>query len=133
MNRDRRMSAHPRGRRTSAHPCGRRTSTSEFVSPWPESPPAGDEQGELPLGDTTLARYRAWRATEDGEQVWLAIHARARNLVMLGDEWVGVKCLVEDARRQLRIKINNSFTAYLARDLTRDPMLKDAIKLRARK
>jgi len=121
---------------------GHKTPASELVSPWPshpgrtpwpESPPAGDEQQELPLGDTTLARYRAWRATEDGEQVWLAIHARARNLVMLGDEWVGVKCLVEDARRQLRIKINNSFTAYLARDLAHDPMLKDAIKLRARK
>lgn len=112
------------------HPDG---AMGSLFDTWPTAAPATDEQEVLAVEGTIAERYARWRQTEDGEQVFQVIHRRARDLVLLGERRIGVKRLVEEARSTLRIKINNSFTAPLARELVRDALLADAIEVRVRR
>lgn len=91
------------------------------------------EQREMAIDGTLEARYWAWRSTEDGRAVYAAIVAEARREVDAGTRRISSKGLVEWARRTLRIQINNSFTAHIARELhDNEPELRSALELRQR-
>lgn len=87
--------------------------------PWPETRPATVEQEVLPLDGTIRRAYLLWRVTEEGEQVYRTFCQAA-----LADREAGVrlsaKGIVERVRAALRLEINNSFTALLARDAESD-------------
>lgn len=107
---------------------------------WPTAPPAPvDEQREIPLERTIQAEYDAWRGTEDGLQAWDFIRHKAKALsaaVPPGKRKKGalsIDWLVQLARKELRLSINNDFRALLSRDLiTVHPELNDLIERRRR-
>ena len=89
-------------------------------APWPETRPAVVEQEALALpGCTIRGEYMLFRATAAGETVYRAFCQAA-----LADDAAGVrlsaKGIVERVRAALRLEINNSFTALLARDAESD-------------
>lgn len=98
---------------------------------WPERPPVpptADEQ--RPLKE---AAYRRWLETEDGQLAWWWMRDRALIRAHNGARQIGVKGIVERCREVLMVSINNSWTAYIARDLVDgDPeRFGPLIKLRA--
>ena len=91
------------------------------------------EQRVLPIRGTIAERYRAWRATEDGQGVWAWIVQRALEEVASGATRLSAKELTEAARHHLHIQVNNVFTPELARELEeRHPMLRGLFELRKR-
>lgn len=103
------------------------------AAPWPQAPAAGDEPRTLPLDGTLEARYRAWRATDDGARVYEAIRIRALGLFAGGAQRISVNACMEHARNSLKLPCNNTWRAPIARDLIDDcPALKHAIELRKR-
>lgn len=108
--------------------------------PWPQAPQApADEQREIPLERTIQAEYDAWRGTHDGIEAWRFIRERAKQLsaaVPPGKRKKGalsIDWLVQLARKDLHLSINNDFRAQLARDLIEvHPELSDLIERRRR-
>lgn len=87
----------------------------------------------MPIDGTLQARYDAWRKTEDGERVYAEVRARALAAASAGDRRIGVKAIVEAVRADLKVKVNNSATALMARELyEQHPALRDLIELRQR-
>lgn len=93
----------------------------------------------------TRAGYLAWRGTEDGLAVWelvqrkaLAILSAANRAYVTGTTWkpprISTKAIVEQVRAELRLEVNNSYTAMFADDLVvRYPELLECIERRKRK
>lgn len=108
--------------------------------PWPTSPPApAAEQREIPLEPTIQQEYERWRQTEPGVLVWVFIQRKARELAAAippGQRKKGrlsVDWLVQLARRELRLSVNNDYRALLGRDLVEaHPSLGDLIERRRR-
>jgi hypothetical protein len=83
--------------------------------------------------DLTAVRYTRWRVTPDGGAVFDWVERKALELAAAGERRIGSKSLVERARDDLHIKVNNLYTANLARELIlRHPHLKDHFELRER-
>lgn len=100
----------------------------------PTAPPARHaEQRALPMPEVSIeARYQAWRETDDGARVWQAIQRAAGELVATGATRLSAKGLVERVRAELRVPINNDFTAHLGRDLDAIPAFSGLVELRKR-
>lgn len=98
---------------------------------WPEAPAPDVEQGVMPLEVTITGKYARWRRTEDGARVFESVRIRALGLARTGQR-IGVKQLVEDVRSHLKMKVNNSFSALIARELCQDPSLVSHIERRTR-
>lgn len=101
---------------------------------WPETRPApAAEQSALPMPEVSIeARYRIWRDTDDGRRTWAAVLEEASTLVASGATRLSSKALVETVRSRLRLPVNNSWTAWIARDLHSVPAFRDLIELRER-
>ncbi len=103
-------------------------------APWPESPPATDENRVLPIEGTDEGRYRAWRKTEDGARVyeWIALYALAK--ADAGAKRISINAAMEGARAALRLPCNNTHRSLISRDLVETyPRLRGPIELRERK
>lgn len=95
--------------------------------------PGPAEQRVLPIDGTLQARYEAWRRSDEGAWVFATIRERALDEARDGAQRIGVKGLVEDVRRDLKVHANNSYTALIARELRdTEPELEDLIELRER-
>ena len=88
-----------------------------FDAPWPERLPAGTEQRVLPVSGTIAARYAEWRRTPDGAKAFAWMEEMARRVVRKGAHRLSAKALVELARAELRVVVNNTFTPEIAREL----------------
>jgi hypothetical protein len=97
--------------------------------------PTAPVDTELASSNGKIAeRYRQWRATAEGSEVFALILAEARRRAARGEQRVSSKGLVEWLRASAHITVNNVFTADLGRELvTRDPSLRDLIEFRVRK
>jgi hypothetical protein len=83
--------------------------------------------------DKTAIRYATWRLTPDGKAVYDWIDRRARDRAESGERRIGTKSLVERARDELHLHIDNKFTSMIARELVlRHPHLRERIELRER-
>lgn len=95
--------------------------------------PGPAEQRVLPIDGTLQARYEAWRRSEEGGWVFATIRERALEEAREGAQRIGVKGIVEAVRRELRVAVNNSATAFIARELWETvPALRGLIELRQR-
>ena len=78
--------------------------------------------------------YLAWRATEEGGRAWDAIRHYATELMVQQPLRLSTKHIVETIRLRLRIKINNSWTCFVADDLiVWQPAFGDVIERRVRR
>lgn len=102
--------------------------------PWPEYPPAPrEEQRVLPLPRTPEGILAAWRASEEGDRVYLWITKRAVEEVAQGATRLSSKRLLEEARYEFKCHIDNRVTSALARSLIEEhPMLEEFFELRRR-
>lgn len=83
--------------------------------------------------DKIAVRYATWRLTPEGKQVYDWIDRRARDRAESGEVRIGTKSLVERARDELHLHIDNKFTSMIARELVlRHPHLRERIELRER-
>jgi len=99
---------------------------------WPTYPPADAEQDALPLDGTIQGAYAAWLATSDGERAFRAFGMMAQRDARDGVR-LSAKSITERVRAMLKLKINNSFTALLARDAERSwPELRGQFEKRER-
>jgi hypothetical protein len=104
--------------------------------PWPQTSPAAPnapdgEQRVLPIKGTNTDRYHRWKATDEGRRIVDEIARRAANEAAQGARRISVKRLTEIVRGELKVSINNTFPAYIARDLAEsDPRLKALIEFR---
>jgi hypothetical protein len=100
----------------------------------PPPPPTGPQTPDNSARAGSRDAYMAWRYTADGLRVWLFVLERARAMLRSGAKRISTKALVETARGELKLKINNTYTAYLADDLlTVDPAFEKVIERRQRK
>lgn len=105
---------------------------------FPVRPPPGPaEQVSLPIeekGHRNHERhYDAWRLTEDGRRVWAEIVRDASEQVAAGATRLSAKALVENARRRLKVEIDNSHTCFIGRVLHEMKAFQGLIELRTRK
>jgi hypothetical protein len=97
------------------------------------APAGGAEQTDIPIEGTLQARYDAWRATEQGRLVYVECRDLALRQASEGAKRIAVKGIVELVRATLKVQVNNSATALLARELyDREPVLRPLIELRER-
>lgn len=92
------------------------------------------------MADVSLdLRYADWRATEDGERVVQYVAQRALAMRQRGWRHYGIAALVEVARydRALEVgpdhdglKINNSYRAFIAREVMQDPRIEGFFEIR---
>ena len=96
----------------------------------PSGPPS--DPPSQPTG--TRECYLAWRATEEGGRAWGAIRAYAAELMAQQPRRVSTKHIVETIRLRLHVKINNSWTCFIADDLIAwQPAFRDVIDRRVRR
>lgn len=96
--------------------------------------PSGPASPGTDARANTGAAYGAWRATADGLKVWLFLLGRARAAFASGATRISVNKLVEEARVELKLDVNNTYRAWLADDLVRaEPGLGAVIERRARR
>jgi len=80
------------------------------------------------------AAYGAWRETRDGLRVWLFLLGRAKAALFGGAKRISVNKLVEEARVELKLEVNNTYRAWIADDLVRaEPGFAHVIERRARR
>jgi len=105
---------------------------SDFELP---SPPTGPAVETPTREQNRYVAYLEWRGTRDGSCVWAYLKARVRELLLhKPDPRISVKGLVEACRAELKVEINNTYTAWLADDLVRwDPRLLNLIERRRRR
>jgi len=109
------------------------------VSTFPTAAGAAGEQLGLSLGGTLQGRYDAWRRTSEGLLAFLEIERRVLARANSGSreqpvERIAVNEITELVRRDLRVRINNSWRALISRELiARTPWLKDLIEIRRRR
>lgn len=83
--------------------------------------------------DKTAVRYATWRLTPDGKAAFDWIERKALALAAGGERRIGSKSLVERARDEMHLHINNLFTANIARELVlRHRHLQDHFEFRER-
>lgn len=83
--------------------------------------------------DKTAVRYATWRLTPEGKAAFDWIERKALALAAGGEQRIGSKSLVERARDEMHLHINNLFTANIARELVlRHRHLQDHFELRER-
>lgn len=79
-------------------------------------------------------RYREWRASADGIEVFAMIERQALNALEAGEERIEVNLLYAQVRRVRKKAADNSFRAPLARELIdRHPQLAGVIHVKKRK
>lgn len=102
---------------------------------WPESPAApAEEQRELALPGTAEERFAAWRGTPDGERAYAWMRDEARREVVYGTRRLSAKSLVERCRALYKVKLNNDFSALIARAIQQDlPATRGLFKDRMRR
>lgn len=105
-----------------------------FGSDFPVRPLAPEvENHALDMPEVSLeARYNRWRASPEGQMIWREIAREASMLVAGGATRLSSKALVETVRARLKFPVNNSHTAFLARDLRELPGLKGMFEVRSR-
>ena len=91
------------------------------------------EQLVAPIEGTIQAKWEAWRASEDGERVMLYIRKIGGELVTGGATRLSAKHLVERARADLKVAINNVLTPFIARELDSRPLFHGLLETRQRK
>lgn len=98
------------------------------------APPTGPE-ADVPGPDANRhAAYLEWRQTRDGACAWVWIKGQASRLGAMDATRISVKGLVEQCRAELKVEINNTYTAWIADDLVRwDPRLLNLIERRRRR
>ena len=101
---------------------------------WPQRPPALIEQTVASLpGATIQGNYDAWRRTTEGTLAFNAFVRRALASQRQGER-LSAKALCEAVRAELKMKLNNSFTALLAREAeSAEAVLAGAFEKRQRK
>ena len=101
---------------------------------FPTRPPAPtSEQRALPIPAVSIeARYLDWKESPEGRLVWREITAEAGHLVAGGATRLSSKALVETVRARLKLKIDNSYSFGIARDLREIPAFRDLIEIRQR-
>jgi len=78
-------------------------------------------------------RYLEWRFTEDGREVAHQVEQLALTAAAAGHKRISVNLLFEQLRQVRRIPIDNSFRAFLAREIRdRHPELRDRIHIRTK-
>lgn len=93
-----------------------------------EDPPARQS-----TSDRTAVRYATWRITPDGKAAFDWIERKALALAAAGEKRIGSKSLVERARDDMHLHINNLFTPMIARELVlRHRHLQDHFEFRER-
>ena len=96
--------------------------------------PSGPASPGADARANTGAAYGAWRNTGDGLRVWQFLLTRAKQLWHQGAKRVSVNALVEAARQELKLDVNNTYRAWLADDLVRaEPGLDRVIERRVRR
>jgi hypothetical protein len=100
---------------------------------WPQREAEEATQNVLPLVPSLESRWLAWKQSDEGERALETIKVKALALAKSGARRIGVKYLVETTRASLKVSINNSFTAHIARELSREPVLAPLIERRIRK
>jgi hypothetical protein len=99
-----------------------------------DPPPSGPLSPGPEARANTGAAYGAWRATQDGLRVWRLLVARAQAALRAGAKRISVNALVEAARQELKLEVNNTWRSWLADDLVGvDPALDAVIERRARR
>jgi len=95
--------------------------------------PATAEQRALSIQGTLQGAYDVWRRTPEGIQVWLAVRGEALTEAHAGARRIGVKAIAERVRAELKVEVNNSLVALMARELVdTEPALAGLIELRRR-
>jgi len=90
--------------------------TDVFDLPAPPTGPAAD----VPAHEANrYVAYVAWCQTRDGACAWVWIKDHALGLLKAGTTRISAKTLVEDCRQELKVEINNTYTAWIADDLVR--------------
>ena len=102
--------------------------------PFPTRPEVKQaEQRLLELPRTPEAILAAWRATEEGAEVYAWIERRAVELVGQGATRLSAKMLLEDARWEFKHTTDNRITSALSRALMDEhPVLRGMFELRQR-
>ncbi len=93
---------------------------------------------QLPLFGSTRRpleeRYREWRATDDGVEVFRMIEAQALNAIAAGEERIEINLLYAQVRRVRKKAADNSFRALISRELIDlHPELMGVIHVKKRK
>lgn len=103
------------------------------AAPWPEAPPATDENRVLLLPQTIDGEFDAWMRSEAGVRFLAAVEsdllaqAEHSRRVSISRAWEG-------ARAQLRVSANNDYRAPAARlFLDRLPALRGKLEVRRRR
>ena len=91
------------------------------------------EQLVAPLETTIQHKWEMWRASEEGDRVMLYIRKIGGELVTGGATRLSAKHLVEKARADLYLHVDNSFTAHIARELAQRPLFRGMFELRMKK
>jgi len=79
-------------------------------------------------------RYREWRDSVEGQELAGAIAYTALDQVAAGAKRISVNLLFEQFRRARHVKANNSYRAFIARELREKyPQMKGLIEVRERK
>ncbi len=99
------------------------------------SPPSGPAKDVRRFVGSTRARYERWRTeTPEGRQAFKWIAGAALVAAERGDKRISVNRLVEQARADLLVEIDNTARSWIADDLiARHPHLVDLIERRKRR
>lgn len=89
---------------------------SLFDAPPPR--PSGPATREIPTRDhNSYAAFLEWKATAAGVEVLELIERTALALAAAGRRRIGIRALGENARGQLKTRINNSHLTFIADEL----------------
>jgi hypothetical protein len=102
---------------------------------FPVAAPVGaSEQLVAPIEGTNQHGYEKWKASDLGQQVMLRAEQRCFALAHSGESRIGMKAVFEWIRATYKIECNNTWTAFVARELReRHEALHDLIETRERK
>ena len=102
--------------------------------PEPPSGPRTDPRKFTAEPPSVAVRYVAWKASKGGWRAWRYVERTALDLAAAGELRISTKFLVEQARRRLKVEINNNFTSFLATELVaRHPHLVELVERRKRR
>lgn len=87
------------------------------------------QQRQRPLA----TRYAEWRATADGKDVFARVEQMALYAQRTGEQRIEINLLFAQVRRERKRAADNSFRAYLARELiAKHPQLVGVIRVKKR-
>lgn len=106
---------------------------SQLALDFPVRPRAHVEQTVVPLRTTNEEKYLRWRQSDAGAEIFAWVRERALEQALAQATRIGIKDLWEEARRYFKRSSNNTYTAFVARELVRtEPSLRELIELRER-